>query len=313
MAVLYSQHFAQFFDDNGDPLSGGKLYTYAAGTSTPKETYTDAGGATPSANPVILDSAGRATLFLNGAYKFTLKTSADVLVKETDNVTAFSTQASSVDSITTSFTEDVITAADSVIFSDASDSGNTKRDTVQGILDLVSSSGGLVYLGSATASGSADLKLEGLISSTYNDYYIEINDLLVATNGTSILLQTSDDAGPYTYDTTGYYNVTSMFDSNATAYANAYAAGTDTGIVLADAIGNVAPRTLTCKIKMSRTGTSGFRFMFESGYLDNNGYITFRRGYGYLGSGSATTAVRIIAGSGNLTSGMVVLNGVKKS
>ena len=31
---------AQFFDDNGDPLSGGKIFTYAAGTTTPKATST---------------------------------------------------------------------------------------------------------------------------------------------------------------------------------------------------------------------------------------------------------------------------------
>jgi hypothetical protein len=135
MAVIYTPHFVQFFDNNV-PLAGGKLYTYAAGTSTPKATYTDSTGSTQHSNPIILDSSGRVTLFLTGSYKFTLKTSDDVMVKETDNVTAFSSSGSSVDSITTSFTEDVITASDSVIFSDASDSGNTKRDTVQGILDF---------------------------------------------------------------------------------------------------------------------------------------------------------------------------------
>jgi len=33
---------AQFFDNNGTPLSGGKLYAYEAGTTTPKTTYTSA-------------------------------------------------------------------------------------------------------------------------------------------------------------------------------------------------------------------------------------------------------------------------------
>lgn len=140
MAVLYSQHFAQFFDNNGDPLSGGKLYTYSAGTTTPKATYTAADGLTANANPVILDSSGRATIFLNGSYKFTLKTSADVLVEETDNITSFSVQTSTVDNIISNFTEDVIQTGDSVIFSDLSDGGETKRDTVQGVLDLVKSS-----------------------------------------------------------------------------------------------------------------------------------------------------------------------------
>lgn len=137
MAVIYTPHYAQFFDTNGLPLNGGKLYTYAAGTTTPKATYTTAAGTVANANPVILDSSGRATIFLNGSYKFTLKTSADVLVEETDNITAFSTQSSTVDNIIANFTEDVVVAGDSIIFSDVSDGGTTKRDTVQGVLDLV--------------------------------------------------------------------------------------------------------------------------------------------------------------------------------
>lgn len=69
----------QFLDGNGNPLNGGKLYTYTAGTTTPTATYSDTAG-TANANPVILDSAGRATVFLSSAttYKFVLKTSADV-------------------------------------------------------------------------------------------------------------------------------------------------------------------------------------------------------------------------------------------
>lgn len=90
MAVLYTQHFVQFFDDNGNPLSGGRLYTYDAGGTTPKATYRDAAGATANANPVVLDAAGRATVFLDGTtYRFDLKTSGDVLVRSTDNIQSF--------------------------------------------------------------------------------------------------------------------------------------------------------------------------------------------------------------------------------
>jgi hypothetical protein len=90
MAVLYTQHFVQFFDDNGNPLSGGRLYTYDAGGTTPKATYTDAAGLTANANPVVLDAAGRATVFLDGTtYRFDLKTSGDVLVRSTDNIQSF--------------------------------------------------------------------------------------------------------------------------------------------------------------------------------------------------------------------------------
>jgi|LakMenEpi03Aug12_release.lakeMendotaPanAssembly.Ray.scaffolds.fasta_scaffold28175_2 hypothetical protein len=97
MAVLYTQHFVQFFDDNGNPLSGGRLYTYDAGGTTPKATYTDAAGSTANANPVVLDAAGRATVFLDGTtYRFDLKTSGDVLVRSTDNIQSFAVAQSNI-------------------------------------------------------------------------------------------------------------------------------------------------------------------------------------------------------------------------
>lgn len=81
----------QFFDNNGDPLSGGKLYTYAAGTTTPLATYTSSSGVTPHSNPIILDAAGKipgGELWLNYSYlyKIVVKTSADVLLNTYDNL-----------------------------------------------------------------------------------------------------------------------------------------------------------------------------------------------------------------------------------
>lgn len=99
MAIaIMTPPYAAFYDSNGDPLSGGKLYTYLAGTTTPRATYTDQGGLTPNANPVILDSAGRAEVWLDdsAAYKFTLNTSADVLVRTTDNVRPFVTAGNTI-------------------------------------------------------------------------------------------------------------------------------------------------------------------------------------------------------------------------
>lgn len=48
----------QFFDNNGLPLVGGKIYTYDAGTTNPKDTYVDDGGVTPQPNPVPLNARG---------------------------------------------------------------------------------------------------------------------------------------------------------------------------------------------------------------------------------------------------------------
>lgn len=83
---------AQFFDSNGNPLSGGKLYAYTAGTSTPQNTYTTATGAVAHANPIILTSAGRVggsgEVWLTDGlqYKFVLKDSNDNTIATYDNV-----------------------------------------------------------------------------------------------------------------------------------------------------------------------------------------------------------------------------------
>lgn len=56
------------------PASGYKVYTYAAGTTTPLVTYSDVNGATPNANPVILDSNGEADIHFGAAlYKIDVR------------------------------------------------------------------------------------------------------------------------------------------------------------------------------------------------------------------------------------------------
>lgn len=49
----------QYTDNNGDPVVGGLLFTYAAGSTTKQSTYTDSTGTTANTNPIILDAAGR--------------------------------------------------------------------------------------------------------------------------------------------------------------------------------------------------------------------------------------------------------------
>lgn len=83
----------QFFDNDGNPLSGGKIYSYAAGTSTPQTTYTDSSGSIAHPNPIILDSAGRVPtgeIWVTGgvSYKFVVQTSTGTQIGSYDNVVA---------------------------------------------------------------------------------------------------------------------------------------------------------------------------------------------------------------------------------
>lgn len=87
MANLLTDGKFQAFDANGNPLSGGLLYTYTAGTLTPQATYTDAGAGTPNANPVVLDAAGRANVWIGTtAYRVILKDSGGTTIYDVDNI-----------------------------------------------------------------------------------------------------------------------------------------------------------------------------------------------------------------------------------
>lgn len=83
---------AQFFDNSGDPLTGGLIYSYQAGTTTPLTTYTSSSGNNAHTNPIVLDAAGRVPnggeIWLNYfyKYKFVLKTSTGTLIATYDNV-----------------------------------------------------------------------------------------------------------------------------------------------------------------------------------------------------------------------------------
>ena len=81
---------AQFFDGAGNPLAGGRIFTYTAGTTTPEAAYTSIGGGTAHSNPIVLNSEGRvpAEIWLSEAvsYKFVLQTAASVQIGTYDDI-----------------------------------------------------------------------------------------------------------------------------------------------------------------------------------------------------------------------------------
>jgi len=104
---------AQFFTNSGVPLTGGKLYTYAAGTTTPQTAYTSSSGVTAHTNPIILDSAGRVPggeIWLTSAsYKFVLNTSTDVLIATYDNISGIGAASYQVNNFTGTGSQTVFT------------------------------------------------------------------------------------------------------------------------------------------------------------------------------------------------------------
>jgi hypothetical protein len=75
-------------DSNGDPLVGGKLYTYVSGTTTPKTSYKDSAQGQENTNPVILDDRGQGEIWLDGLYTLTLDDADDVTQWSVDGISS---------------------------------------------------------------------------------------------------------------------------------------------------------------------------------------------------------------------------------
>lgn len=164
----------QFFDSSGNPLDGGLLYTCQAGAACPgttRATYTDYTGATTNTNPVVLDSAGRAAVFINNAltYKFELQTSAAATLWEIDGI-----GGNVVTSVTGTANHITVTGTTTPILSLAGPHNWTSQATngvlygkstspigatTQGVADSVLASSGTVPYFTSTPSIAANLYL----------------------------------------------------------------------------------------------------------------------------------------------------------
>jgi hypothetical protein len=89
MAFILANGKQQYFDDNGDPLAAGKLWTMqpGPGVTTPKNTWSDAGETSLNTNPIILNARGEAQVFWNGAYNVRLETAAGGLIYTVESIT----------------------------------------------------------------------------------------------------------------------------------------------------------------------------------------------------------------------------------
>jgi len=118
MSVVLSPVFgaaAQLFDDIGQPLAAGKIFTYLAGTTTNAAVYTSSLGNIAHSNPIILDAAGRVPtgeiwLTDNISYKFVVTDANNALIGTYDNIAGVTaaTTAANV-SYTPPFTNSVTT------------------------------------------------------------------------------------------------------------------------------------------------------------------------------------------------------------
>lgn len=161
---LFAGAGAQFFDNSGVILSGGKVYTYAAGTTTPLATYTTNSGASFHTNPIVLDAAGRVPnggeiwLTLGVGYKFVVKTSAEVLIATYDNIPSSAQPPAANDADSIMYEQGYAVTAGSFVI------GETYRILTVGntnftLIGATSNTVGLHFIatGSGTGNGTAEV------------------------------------------------------------------------------------------------------------------------------------------------------------
>lgn len=156
----------QFFDNVGKPLDGGFVFTYQAGTTTPLVSYADAKYVAALPNPVVLDGAGRAQIFLlPRAYKLIVKDKGNVTVEVVDNYQGQSgeltvTQISAV--YTPDYDDDIIEVIGGGPFIITLPSAVDHAGKVYTVKNLTATQITIDPDGSETIDGAADVKLTAL-------------------------------------------------------------------------------------------------------------------------------------------------------
>ena len=99
------------------------------------------------------------------------------------------------DALIADYSDVTITAADLIMYGDATDSNNTKRDTVQGILDLGGGAWNIIGTDEAGGgSGQASLDVTGL-DSTYDQYAIGLSNVLPINDAVGAYFRFGDSSG----------------------------------------------------------------------------------------------------------------------
>lgn len=173
-AILAPYPVQRFNDNNGNPLFQGKLFTYAAGTSTPITTYVDSAGITQNTNPIVLNARGECNLWLlpNVGYKFVLQDSLGNTIWTVDQV--FNNQlitlyggvdTGSANAYVVNFTASFTSLSDGVMVIFIASNANTGASTLNvnglGVVNLVNQDGSALVAGEITANRVVQVMYKG--------------------------------------------------------------------------------------------------------------------------------------------------------
>ena len=211
------------------------------------------------------------------------------------------------DALIADYSDVTITASDLIMYGDATDSNNTKRDTVQGILDLA---GGVwAVIESTNASGAAEIDFDSGITSTYAAYKIICSKIELNTDTASLILRINDDTTSGVYE----YHLIKSTRTN-TSYGAAESGTSSTSIKLANSCGTGTGENVSCEVTIyDPADTSHYKNITSIGAnYGSSGLSEMSFLGGTWRSTSAATSIQIKADSGTI-SGQATLYGLKHS
>lgn len=212
-------------------------------------------------------------------------------------------------------TLDVGTTANQIVQLD----GTAKLPAVDGsqLTNLPSGgggSGGLVYLATLTASGSATLDDTTHITSTYDAYRFILEDVLPATDGVNLLMRFSTNAGS-SWISTGYENADGGSITNGILLNGPEIEGTNLNnvrVICNDA--NYAGAS--GELLLTNPNSSKYKKAIGNFTYFTNATNMMARAFSggvYSGATTAINGVRFMMSSGNITSGKIRIYGIQKS
>jgi len=184
---------------------------------------------------------------------------------------------------------------------------------VKQAIDGLAGGGGLVEIGSATASSSASLTVTGL-SDTYEMYLITLANIEPETDAVSAFLRIGDSSGvdtgasDYTWNdqktTTGATGATGSFDAS------------DSQIVIGSTIGNNSERVFNATVWMGRDPGAAARTVCHGASSSYNATSGDTEGMTFMGGRKAAIdmdRINFLFSSGDIATGEMTVYGLKFS
>lgn len=273
----------QIMDANGNPIVGGKIYTYTAGSSIPLASYKDNAEAVAQSNPAITNTLGMLDdpLWLTSgvSYKIVIKDETDTTLQEFDNIMGVGSGSSSGSVDEWVSYSGAVTYISSTQFSVV---GNQTGVFQVGRKTKSQNSGGISYGAITTSTYSSPnttvtldnsvLTLDSGLSAMYYGFLSSVNSSIPSTAEASVasVVDISDPGGTITWDLSAAPFAKITLDGNKTFDL---AGLTHIGEVMLE-ITN--PSTYTA------TFAAGYKFAGRPAYppdLGSGGNVTLITGY----------------------------------